>query len=260
MDLPPTITLLCDPRHRMCIWCADNVRMTHCPMCRLPIAHMSNQKQDDTTSADVYIPLRDARLYYFRHYKDMPWLNNVDYNKCTHRHTIREPTELVWEVLIQSYTSGYKEALGQPYTIVDTTSARHTGTAFLPWLDTLLASEDGDLLVAYDISDERVQAPTPPTLGRQPCGTLRVPYPQPDQWIPHPTKDGDVEPNPGCTPATKGGDSLVRILTETSKKHTSQNRERAPHPTPCPNTESHAASTPGQDLSTKTPPFAPSTP
>ena len=101
-------------------------------------------------------------------------------------------------------------------------------------MDTLSAYEDRDLLVAYSIGDKWVPAPTPPTPGRRPCGTFGLPYPQADQWIPNPTADGDVEPNPGPSTKKKGGYSLLRTLTQTSQTHTRHDTERAPRYPPPP--------------------------
>ena len=74
MDLPPTDALPCDPRHGLCIWCAGDEHMTQCPMCRAPIIPPtpgSTQLQGSTTNVNVYIQLRDRRLYGYRLYEDV---------------------------------------------------------------------------------------------------------------------------------------------------------------------------------------------
>ena len=68
---------------------------------------MSNGPHDNTTIVNVYIELRDRRLYCFRRYGDKSWRDDVDYYQCNHRQTIREATEIVWEGWIRPDAWGY---------------------------------------------------------------------------------------------------------------------------------------------------------
>ena len=103
----------------------------------------------------------------------------MEYNGWSHKHTIREPMELVWEAWIRSDAWGFHEALRrQLNTIVDTTSNLHTDTTFFPWLETLPTYEDCDLFVTYNIGDGWAPRPILRTPQRRPYGTLGTqPFP-----------------------------------------------------------------------------------
>ena len=138
--------------------------------------------------------------------------------------------------------------------MVDKVDALNTTTHLTGWLNRLPHSMHHDLLMEYNINDKWTPAPTLaqtnlcawdwdmpnqypalPLPQHQPHGTLdALPYPQVDPWVPDPTKDGDVEPNPGPTPETAGGEGIMRTLTESFERQACNYIEQVPHPPPPP--------------------------